>query len=82
MVTSLCFGGADRRDLYIVTGDNTADPDRARHDLPNPRRRRRVRRRHRQGLRPTRRDHEPGRLSTAIGVMPSAAGNSKRRTWL
>lgn len=28
MVTSLCFGGADRRDMYIVTGDNTADPDR------------------------------------------------------
>lgn len=28
MVTSLCFGGADRRDLYIVTGDNTDDPDR------------------------------------------------------
>jgi sugar lactone lactonase YvrE len=29
MVTSLCFGGADRRDLYIVTGDNTADAERA-----------------------------------------------------
>ena len=28
MVTSLCFGGADRRDLYIVTADNTADPAR------------------------------------------------------
>ncbi len=28
MVTSVCFGGADRRDMYIVTGDNTADPDR------------------------------------------------------
>jgi D-xylonolactonase len=28
MVTSLCFGGADRRDLYIVTGDNTDDDDR------------------------------------------------------
>ena len=28
MVTSLCFGGTDRRDLYIVTGDNTADPIR------------------------------------------------------
>ncbi len=27
-VTSLCFGGADRRDLYIVTADNTEDPDR------------------------------------------------------
>ena len=28
MVTSLCFGGSDRRDLYVVTGDNTAEPDR------------------------------------------------------
>jgi D-xylonolactonase len=28
MVTSVCFGGPDRRDLYIVTGDNTADTDR------------------------------------------------------
>jgi xylono-1,5-lactonase len=28
-VTSLCFGGADRRDLYIVTADNTEDPARA-----------------------------------------------------
>jgi xylono-1,5-lactonase len=28
MVTSLCFGGTDRRDLYIVTGDNTSDPER------------------------------------------------------
>ena len=28
-VTSVCFGGADRRDLYIVTADNTDDPDRA-----------------------------------------------------
>ena len=27
-VTSLCFGGKDRRDLYIVTADNTDDPDR------------------------------------------------------
>lgn len=27
-VTSLCFGGADRRDLYVVTADNTEDPDR------------------------------------------------------
>lgn len=27
MVTSLCFGGTDRRDLFIVTADNTADPD-------------------------------------------------------
>ena len=29
MVTSLCFGGPDRRDLYVVTGDNTAEPARA-----------------------------------------------------
>jgi gluconolactonase len=28
-VTSLCFGGADRRDLYIVTADNTEDRSRA-----------------------------------------------------
>ena len=28
MVTSLCFGGPDRRDLYVVTADNTDDPDR------------------------------------------------------
>ena len=27
-VTSLCFGGADRRDLYIVTADNTDEPSR------------------------------------------------------
>ncbi len=27
-VTSLCFGGPDRRDLYIVTADNTDDPSR------------------------------------------------------
>ena len=27
-VTSLCFGGADGRDLYIVSADNTADPAR------------------------------------------------------
>jgi gluconolactonase len=27
-VTSLCFGGDDRRDLYIVTADNTEDADR------------------------------------------------------
>ncbi len=27
-VTSLCFGGSDRRDLYIVTADNTEDPSR------------------------------------------------------
>lgn len=27
-VTSLCFGGQDRRDLYIVTADNTDDPAR------------------------------------------------------
>ncbi len=29
MVTSLCFGGPDRRDLYIVTADNRDDPERA-----------------------------------------------------
>jgi gluconolactonase len=28
MVTSICFGGADRRDVFIVTADNTADHDR------------------------------------------------------
>ena len=28
MVTSLCFGGADRRELYIVTADNTDNPER------------------------------------------------------
>jgi xylono-1,5-lactonase len=28
MVTSVCFGGPDRRDLYVVTGDNTAEPER------------------------------------------------------
>ncbi|MFV0257164.1 MAG: SMP-30/gluconolactonase/LRE family protein [Acidimicrobiales bacterium] len=28
-VTSVCFGGDDGRDLYIVTADNTAEPDRA-----------------------------------------------------
>ncbi len=27
-VTSLCFGGADRRDLYVVTADNTEDASR------------------------------------------------------
>jgi gluconolactonase len=27
-VTSLCFGGADLRDLYVVTADNTDDPAR------------------------------------------------------
>ena len=27
-VTSLCFGGADLRDLYIVTADNSDDPSR------------------------------------------------------
>jgi D-xylonolactonase len=27
-VTSLCFGGADRRDLTIVTADNTDEPER------------------------------------------------------
>lgn len=25
-VTSLCFGGGDRRDLYVVSADNTGDP--------------------------------------------------------
>jgi gluconolactonase len=28
-VASLCFGGADRRDLYITTMDNTEKPERA-----------------------------------------------------
>ncbi len=28
-ITSVCFGGTDRRDLYIVTADNTEDPSRA-----------------------------------------------------
>ena len=28
MVTSVCFGGADRRDMYIVTADNTEDRER------------------------------------------------------
>lgn len=27
-VTSLCFGGEDRRDLYIVTADNSEEPER------------------------------------------------------
>jgi xylono-1,5-lactonase len=27
-VTSLCFGGADRRDLYVVTADNKEDKER------------------------------------------------------
>jgi xylono-1,5-lactonase len=27
-VTSLCFGGDERRDLYVVTADNTEAPDR------------------------------------------------------
>jgi D-xylonolactonase len=27
-VTSLCFGGGDRRDLYVVTADNARHPDR------------------------------------------------------
>ncbi|HXZ84476.1 MAG TPA: SMP-30/gluconolactonase/LRE family protein [Myxococcota bacterium] len=27
-VTSLCFGGADGRDLYVVTADNATDPSR------------------------------------------------------
>jgi sugar lactone lactonase YvrE len=29
MVTSVCFGGADRRDMYIDTADNRDEPDRA-----------------------------------------------------
>lgn len=39
-VTSLCFGGADRRDIYVVTTDNTDDPERGatvfrtRSDVP------------------------------------------------
>ena len=39
-MTSVCFGGADRRDVYIVTADNTDDPDkggsvfRTRADVP------------------------------------------------
>ncbi len=39
-VTSLCFGGDDGRDLYVVTTDNTDDPGRgatvfrARSDVP------------------------------------------------
>jgi gluconolactonase len=28
MVTSLCFAGPDRRDLIVVTADNTEDPER------------------------------------------------------
>jgi len=28
LVTSVCFGGSDRRDLYVVTADNTEDPSR------------------------------------------------------
>ncbi len=27
-VTSLCFGGADLRDLYVVSADNAVDPQR------------------------------------------------------
>jgi xylono-1,5-lactonase len=27
-ITSLCFGGDERRDLYVVTGDNTEEPER------------------------------------------------------
>jgi sugar lactone lactonase YvrE len=26
IVTSLCFGGPERRDLYVVTADNTGNP--------------------------------------------------------
>ena len=38
MVTSVCFGGADRRDMYIVTGDNTerAATGAARSTAPVP----------------------------------------------
>jgi len=28
MVTSLTFGGRDQMDLYVVTADNTDDPNR------------------------------------------------------
>jgi sugar lactone lactonase YvrE len=28
-VTSLCFGGSDRRDLYVTTADNSEQPERA-----------------------------------------------------
>ena len=28
MVTSLVFGGRDMRDLYVVTADNSDDPNR------------------------------------------------------
>lgn len=40
VVTSLCFGGPDRRDLYVVSADNTDDPAlggsifRTRVDVP------------------------------------------------
>ena len=40
IVTSLCFGGDDRRDLYVTTADNTTDPSlrgsvfRGRIDVP------------------------------------------------
>jgi gluconolactonase len=40
MVTSLCFGGADMMDLYVVTADNTEDVNlkgtvfRMRADVP------------------------------------------------
>ena len=27
-ITSVCFGGADRRDLYVVTADNSEDKAR------------------------------------------------------
>jgi gluconolactonase len=39
-VTSLCFGGPDRRDLYVATSDNTEHPERrgtlfrSRSDVP------------------------------------------------
>ena len=52
MVTSLCFGGIDRRDLYIVTADNTSDPTARRHHLQDPSRDARMSRNDRDGLRP------------------------------
>ena len=67
MVTSLCFGGSDRRDLYVVTGDNTAEPDRrgtiyrTRADVPG------CDVAYRQGLRP------PGEI-TSRGGCPRRSG--------
>ena len=28
MITSVCFGGTNRRDVYVVTADNLAHPER------------------------------------------------------